>query len=320
MSNAWTTDEDDVIRDLAGRVNAELIATQLPGRSAGAVRTRASVLGLSLRTPENPQINARKFSDNELIELVRQGLAQTEIAEQLGVSDRTVSKRFERMRLTPAPRPAPNFSQDIPFWLLANTIFDRLKRIKQYCGAGIRCIVDNELVILGATGTCIICRSCQTTPLNSGTPTSVLQSRKPGIINYVNETPINGLEIKPRPGWTIIRSRIEIPVIIDDTPVGLICLSSTEQNAYNEQDAIVLMGFAGRLGELRATTHGGAEGLLRRFKEIVTNHEALDYQINALAVLGYPPEWIANHLRTDVALIRERARINDIGFFTYQAF
>ena len=98
----WTDDEDAVIRQLAGKVPAGVIAAQLPGRSAQGVGRRIRALGLDGRLYGQPHHNAKvdALQRAMIITLRLSGFTATEIkrAFNLEITRSTINDMTGRRR------------------------------------------------------------------------------------------------------------------------------------------------------------------------------------------------------------------------------
>lgn len=84
----WTEKEDTVIRELAGKVSAGIIAAQLPKRSAQAVGRRLRALGLDGRLYGQAHHNAKidNLQRSMIITLKGAGYTATEIKQAFGLT------------------------------------------------------------------------------------------------------------------------------------------------------------------------------------------------------------------------------------------
>lgn len=93
---AWTPEEDAILRKWAGDVSAERLTERLPGRTAKAIRCRATLLELQLRSPKRLWTTTQ---DKKLREMAGKFPA-SEIARVIGRTQKAVNYRIKALGLS----------------------------------------------------------------------------------------------------------------------------------------------------------------------------------------------------------------------------
>lgn len=92
---AWTPEEDAILRLWAGDVSSERLTERLPGRTAKAIRARAALLDLPLKSPKRLWTTTQ---DKRLREMAGKFPA-SEIARVIGRSQKAVHYRIKKLQL-----------------------------------------------------------------------------------------------------------------------------------------------------------------------------------------------------------------------------